>query len=242
MALYPWVRDPTTVRRPCNSVTVDPITVAEVASPPKCILRPFLRISVFFFLFHLLVSVVDLDSMLFYLLVVNVFNSELLHVKNFLANRMEGERDETSPMPTFNHSRIGEVESANEGHSTSILQHIGLIEDGDQDVFGDALDDRPTPISPTPLMIEERIVPSLIVGITPTTSSQRLTKPTKNKEDHRNLKAVSVRGLKSSARRKTQQGGEEAPSFNLWRKFSRTTEEQCFKQCKNCECQTHLFT
>lgn len=153
-------------------------------------------------------------------------SSQPLDVITFLANGMEEARDETSPTPTFKHPRIGEVESVNEGHSTSILQHIGLIEEDDQEVFVDALDDRSTPISPTPLMIEENIVPSLTVGITPTTSSQRLTESTKNGDDRRNLKAASVRGLKSSARRKTQQGGEEAPSFNMWRGFNRTTEEE----------------
>jgi hypothetical protein len=153
-------------------------------------------------------------------------SSQPLDVITFLANGMEEERDETSPTPTFKHPRIGEVGFANEGHSTSILQHIGLIEEDDQEVFVDALDDRPTPISPTPLMIEENIVSSLTDGITPTTSSQRLKEPTRNGEDRRNLKAASVRGLKSSARRKTQQGGEEAPSFNLWRGFNRTTEEE----------------
>lgn len=75
-----------------------------------------------------------------------------------------------SPTSTFKHPKIGEVDSRNEGRSTSILKH------------------------------------------------------TKSGEDGHNLKATNVQGLKSSARRRTQQGSVEAPNFNLWRSFNRTGE------------------
>lgn len=68
----------------------------------------------------------------------------------FLANMMEGDRDDISPTPTFKHPRIGEVGSTSEGRSTSILKHIGCTDEEDQEVFVNALNDKPTPVSPTP--------------------------------------------------------------------------------------------
>lgn len=38
-------------------------------------------------------------------------------------------------------------------------------------------------------------------------------------------KVVSVRGMKSSVQRKTQQRSKEVPSFSMWRSFNRTAEE-----------------
>lgn len=86
--------------------------------------------------------------------------SQPLDVITFLANMMEGDRDDISPTPTFKHPRIGEACSTNEGRSTSILKHIGCTYDDDQEVFVDALDDRPTPVSPTPLKLERAMCSS----------------------------------------------------------------------------------
>ena len=47
-----------------------------------------------------------------------------LDVTTFLANLLDGEGDNISFTPTFKHPRIGEVDSINEGCSTSILEHI----------------------------------------------------------------------------------------------------------------------
>ena len=75
-------------------------------------------------------------------------------------------------------------------------------------------------------MIEESSTLSLTIGIALASSSQRSAVPTKTGEDRHDLnKVVNVRGPKSSARRKTQQGSEEAPSFNLWRSLRQTIEE-----------------
>ena len=68
---------------------------------------------------------------------------------------MDGEKDDISPTPTFKHPRIGEVDSSNEGCSTFILKHIGIIKKDDQEVFVDALNDRQTQVSPTPFMTED---------------------------------------------------------------------------------------
>ena len=125
--------------------------------------------------------------------------SQPLDVITCLANMMKGDRNDISPTPTFKHPRIGEVGSTSEGRSTSILKHIGCTYEEDQEVFGNALNDRPTPISPTPLVIGESNV-----HITLAPSSQRPREPTKTGEDCRKLKTASVQGLKSSARRKAQ--------------------------------------
>lgn len=74
-------------------------------------------------------------------------SNQPLDVMIFLANGMERERDGISPMTNFKQPKIGEVESTNVGHPTSILQHIGLIEEDDQEVFVDGLDQSHQPNS-----------------------------------------------------------------------------------------------
>ena len=84
---------------------------------------------------------------------------------------MNKEGDNTSPTPTFKHPRTGEAYSINEGCSTSIPKHIGIVEEDDQEVFVDALDDRPRPVSPISLRVEESRMLSLIADITPVSLS-----------------------------------------------------------------------
>lgn len=120
---------------------------------------------------------------------------------------MDGERDDISPMPTLKDPMIGDVDSTDEGHSTSILEHIGIIEEDDQEVFVDALEDRPTPISPTSFMTEVSNGPSLTANIMLSSSSHRMVEPTKTRgnvvfEDHPHEGKLNkaVRRLQASTR------------------------------------------
>lgn len=59
-----------------------------------------------------------------------------------------------------------------------------------------------------------------------TKNTKRVEDPTVITNDCHDLNMVSKHpGNKSFARRKTQQGNAEVPSFNLWRSFKRTTKE-----------------
>lgn len=148
-----------------------------------------------------------------------------------LANMMEEGGENMSPTPAFKHPRRGEVDSVltKEGCSTSILKHIGIMEEDDLEVFVDVLNDRPVTLSPTPLRNEESRTLSLTSNFTLlafTKNTKRVEDPTVITNDCHDLNMVSKHpGNKSFARRKTQQGNAEVPSFNLWRSFKRTTKE-----------------
>jgi hypothetical protein len=64
----------------------------------------------------------------------NQSRSHPFDVIAILANLMNMEGNNTSPTPIFKHPRIGEANSINEGRSTSILKHIRIIKEDDQDV------------------------------------------------------------------------------------------------------------
>ena len=139
----------------------------------------------------------------------NSLSSQLINIIAFLANVMDGEGDNTSPTTTFKHPRIDEAYLINEGWVT-------FIEEDDQEVFVDALDDRPTLVSPNSLRAKESKMLSLATDITPLSFSQRTKDPTTIREVCHDLnKAVSAQGMKPSALRKIQQGSLMALNFNL---------------------------
>ena len=146
----------------------------------------------------------------------NSLSNQLINIIAFLANVMDGEGDNTPPTTTFKHPRIDEAYLINEGYSTFILKHIGIIEEDDQEVFVDTLDDRPTPVSPNSLRAKESKMLSLTTDITPVSFSHRTKDPTTIREVCHDLnKVVSAQGMKSSALRKIQQGNLVALNFNL---------------------------
>lgn len=115
-----------------------------------------------------------------------------------------------------------------DGKSTTILKHIGMMKEDELEVFVDVLDDK---VGPS--VVEDKALTLLPPVALPPHSRSNVGVETMllAGEAHRETSIVtSVHGLKSSTRRKTQQNCELETSFNLWRRFSKSSCEDSSKQ------------